>query len=786
MAVSMVAPKLSNFDLWVHPLGESDDDGDVVGFLEMLAQPLQATTNGASLPHVISVSYGECEATVQPYTASRTMVERQLAATAALGITVVVASGDTGSSACARGVPASQLTSDDKKAAGVMAGDRASVLAVGGTNLTLNADNTIASSGVWNDTSYPAPFTQTAGGGGGLSTFVKRPWWQPAQSFTSSRKRMVPDVAAFADASPGYPIVCSKGVQSCPGSGQSIAFVGGTSAAAPLVAGMIALWKQQARNQGLPKPGFVAPLLYTIAQNNPQAFVDITQGTNAHVRRLLLLDPAGLRPGHRLGLAGGEHHRLLARPLSRGGIHGSPTHEPTVDTQNDRGEAARQRRAGASASRARSTVGAKLSSPRASATPWRCSAPRTPLFARATISRIPSPSRVSCTDRSASAPVTSTWPTASKSRMTVPGRGSAAWTRASTSSWKRSALAKISSASKRWISTPGIGVASGSSSRSTKREPSLLRPSDGDVRVVDRVDQQDEAERDADRDAREDVDQDHPEQGAERRPELERLRAPVLRDPPGVDHPRHRPDHDRAEDRLRQVGEQPGEEEDRQQRHQRGHEEGDGGLRADALGRRRRRQPAGDGVALQHAGADVRGAVAQHLAVRVDGVVVLRGVALGDRERLGEPHDHDRQRAREHVDEVARRDARERDELEARRHVSDDRHAVVLQVERLGREHREDDHDDHPGELRREAREPEQRDQADDPDGDRRPLPASRRRRTVFTSTDSVSPDGFSIPTTFGSWPIAMYRPSPTMKPSSTGRAKKRATKPIRARPPAT
>jgi hypothetical protein len=55
----------------------------------------------------------------------------------------------------------------------------------------------------------------------------------------------------------------------------------------------------------------------------------------------------------------------------------------------------------------------------------------------------------------------------------------------------------------------------------------------------------------------------------------------------------------------------------------------------------------------------------------------------------------------------------------------------------------------------------------------------------VFTSTETVLPDGFSMPTTFGSWPIAMYRPSPTMKPSSTGRAKKRATKPIRARPPA-
>ena len=123
MTVSMVAPKLSNFDLWVHPLSESDDDGDVLGFLEMLAQPLQATTNGASLPHVISVSYGVCEATVSAYTASRTMAERQLAATAALGITTVVAAGDTGSSACARGVPASQLTSVRQEGPGLLAGE---------------------------------------------------------------------------------------------------------------------------------------------------------------------------------------------------------------------------------------------------------------------------------------------------------------------------------------------------------------------------------------------------------------------------------------------------------------------------------------------------------------------------------------------------------------------------------------------------------------------------------------------------------------------------------------
>jgi len=281
MVASMVAPALSRFDLWVHPIDESDDDGDVEGFLHLLAQPLQATTNGAPLPHVISVSYGTCESLIKPYTASRTLVERQLTATAALGITTVVAAGDTGSSACARGVPANKLTSADKKPQVSWPASSPWVLAVGGTNLTLDADNTIASSGAWNDSAYTAPFYRTAGGGGGTSVFEKKPWWQPAQSFAASGKRMVPDVAAFADESPGYPVVCSKSVKGCSGSGQSIAFVGGTSAAAPLVAGMIALWNQQAHNQGLPKPGFVPPMLYNLAKHGPQAFLDITQGTNA-------------------------------------------------------------------------------------------------------------------------------------------------------------------------------------------------------------------------------------------------------------------------------------------------------------------------------------------------------------------------------------------------------------------------------------------------------------------------------------------------------------------------
>ncbi len=282
MVVSMVAPQLDRFDLWVQPIGESSDDANVLGFLKMLAAPLQATTNGAPLPNVVSVSYGTCESDVSPYSESRTLVDRTLAAEAALGITVVVAAGDTGSSACARGVAPGKLTSADKKPQASWPATSQYVLAVGGTNLTLNSDNSIASTGPWNDTTYPAPFRASKGGGGGQSTFEPRPWWQPAQSFANSSKRMVPDVAAFADESPGYPIVCSSGVKSCPSSPQQgITFVGGTSAATPLVAGMIALWSQQAKQQGLPRPGFVPPFLYATAKSNPGAFIDITQGTNA-------------------------------------------------------------------------------------------------------------------------------------------------------------------------------------------------------------------------------------------------------------------------------------------------------------------------------------------------------------------------------------------------------------------------------------------------------------------------------------------------------------------------
>jgi subtilase family serine protease len=275
MTVAMVAPKLNRLDLWVKQLGQDNPQG----VIELLASPIQATTNGTPLPNVISISYGVCEATAKPASAARTLFDREAAAIDALGITIVVAAGDSGSSTCAHGVKQSQLTSYDKQKSASWPAVSPWVLAVGGTNLSLTPSNTIASSGVWNDEEFPPPYQTIAAGGGGVSTTEKRPWWQTASQSTN---RPVPDVAAFADAAPGYVIICSSGVQSCPpSSGQTITYVGGTSASTPLLAGMIALWDQFAKQQKWPKPGFIPPMLYYIAKHATTSFLDITTGTNS-------------------------------------------------------------------------------------------------------------------------------------------------------------------------------------------------------------------------------------------------------------------------------------------------------------------------------------------------------------------------------------------------------------------------------------------------------------------------------------------------------------------------
>jgi kumamolisin len=227
-------------------------------------------------PDVISASLGTCEADVRAAIGSAGMstIEQTLQLAAATGVSVLAASGDTGSTGClsTQGAPLDTLGVDFPASSPWVTG-------VGGINLTLSAANTMtnppADQVVWNDE------PTLAGAGGGGTSLFPRPSYQSG-SQTSSR-RQVPDVSMLADPLPGYEIYCTA-TSHCVSSSQPnpwIAF-GGTSAATPLLAGGLALIDQDLREHGQTDLGFVNPLLYSTDHRATAASTlsDVISGTN--------------------------------------------------------------------------------------------------------------------------------------------------------------------------------------------------------------------------------------------------------------------------------------------------------------------------------------------------------------------------------------------------------------------------------------------------------------------------------------------------------------------------
>ena len=138
------------------------------------------------------------------------------------------------------------------------------VLACGGTRLN-TASGAVTSEVVWNELA-----SQEGATGGGVSKIFPIPSYQasagvPKQPETNFAGRGVPDVAGDADPVTGYTVrVDGKNM-----------VIGGTSAVAPLWAGLTALI-----NQRLGRPlGFMQPALYQIGS---LAFRDISSGDNGH------------------------------------------------------------------------------------------------------------------------------------------------------------------------------------------------------------------------------------------------------------------------------------------------------------------------------------------------------------------------------------------------------------------------------------------------------------------------------------------------------------------------
>jgi kumamolisin len=215
------------------------------GFIDAVSAAVHDTTNK---PSVLSISWGGPESswTGQAMTA----LDQACQAAASVGVTVTVAAGDDG---------ATDGVSDGANHVDFPASSP-HVLACGGTKLVASG-TTIQSETVWNELA-----NNEGGTGGGVSTVFALPGWQaksnvPAPA-TSTGGRGVPDVSGDADPATGYTVRVDAQTMT----------IGGTSAVAPLWAGLIAL----ANAANGKDAGFVNPALYAV----PQDLRDITSGTN--------------------------------------------------------------------------------------------------------------------------------------------------------------------------------------------------------------------------------------------------------------------------------------------------------------------------------------------------------------------------------------------------------------------------------------------------------------------------------------------------------------------------
>jgi len=215
------------------------------GFIDAITTAVHDTTNK---PSVISISWGGPESSWTQQ--SLTALDAACQSAAALGITITVAAGDNGSSDGGTGNNVDFPASSPH------------VLACGGTNL-VGSGSTITSEVVWNETAANEGAT-----GGGVSTVFALPTWQANSGVPTAAGnfvgRGVPDVAGDADPATGYTIRVD---------GQTMV-IGGTSAVAPLWAGLIALSNAQNKQSA----GFLQPTIYLA--KGKSAFNDITSGNN--------------------------------------------------------------------------------------------------------------------------------------------------------------------------------------------------------------------------------------------------------------------------------------------------------------------------------------------------------------------------------------------------------------------------------------------------------------------------------------------------------------------------
>ncbi len=227
---------------------------------------------------VVSLSFGACEADMG---SGNQFYSNLWSQAASQGMSVFVAAGDNGSAGC-------DDPSSTRATGGLAVNGLASTpynVAVGGTQFNdstaslywnTSNDTHLASAKsyipelVWNETSGGGLWA----GSGGVSIVYSTPAWQTGSGVptvdpgtTNQHHRYLPDVSLSAAGHDGYLVEQEGGLE----------LVGGTSAATPAFAGIMAILNQYTgARQGNPNLHF-----YPIAASAPSVYHDVTSGTNA-------------------------------------------------------------------------------------------------------------------------------------------------------------------------------------------------------------------------------------------------------------------------------------------------------------------------------------------------------------------------------------------------------------------------------------------------------------------------------------------------------------------------
>jgi subtilase family protein len=207
--------------------------------------------NQSVLPHTISISYGENEQSVPRSYAEN--VCNMIGKLGAMGTSVIVSSGDTGPGSACQSNDAKKVT----KFLPTFPGACPYVTSVGSTE-GLKPEKAVSFSS------------------GGFSDIWARPWYQENQvSRYVANENKWKSKNLYNPKARGFPDISAQGRNFYIYDKDKARKIAGTSASAPVIAGIVGLLNAQQIQAGNPTLGFLNPWIYEFG---PQMLTDITSG----------------------------------------------------------------------------------------------------------------------------------------------------------------------------------------------------------------------------------------------------------------------------------------------------------------------------------------------------------------------------------------------------------------------------------------------------------------------------------------------------------------------------